>query len=103
MTIGHRPLVDTLVLVTGQDFVHEILAPVGEVIASETAVDLVIYGPDNSVIATWDAEVSSASVIWEIASEVADTIQIPATFRIYVHYSDGADFCWYRGQVAREE
>lgn len=103
MTIGHVPIFETLVLVPGQDFQHEILAPVGETIPAATTVELVIYEESGTEFATWNALVTGTSASWDIASEISDTVQIPASFRIYVHYSDGADFCWYRGVVAREE
>lgn len=102
MAIGNEPLTETLVLVPGQDFAHEILPPVGQTFPGGTTVDLVIYDEAGDVVATWDATVSAAAAVWDVASEVSDTINIPARFRIYVHYSDGADFCWYAGAVTRQ-
>lgn len=101
MPIGNTPLVDTLVLVAGQDFIHEIFPPQGETIPAGTSVDLIFYDQAGDEIATWEATVSSAVAGWDVSSALADTINIPARFRIYVHYSDGADFCWYAGSVAR--
>lgn len=103
MTIGHEPLTDTLVLVPGQDFIHDITVPAGESIPAGTTVTLKIIDPAKTVIATWPASVTSSTASWDVASEVADTISTPASFRIHAHYSDGADFCWVRGQVTRQE
>lgn len=103
MTIGFEPIVDTLILVSGQDFLHDIFPPTGLTIPAGTSANLIFYDPSGTTVATWAATVSSASVSWDVASTVADTITIPAHFRIYVHYSDGKDFCWYRGQTARQE
>ncbi|WP_280196265.1 DUF7264 domain-containing protein [Nocardia farcinica] len=102
MTIGHQPLVDALVLVVGQDFIHEILMPAGETVPAGTTCELVIYDRGGDVIAEWPATVTSNNISWDVDAAVADTINIPATYRIFVHYSDGADFCWYRGHVVRD-
>ncbi|WP_068059423.1 LtfC-like domain-containing protein [Nocardia xishanensis] len=102
MTIGNEPLIDTLVLVKGQDFIHEILMPAGESVPPSTTCELIISDLTGAVLADWDASVASTSISWNVSSTVADTINLPATFRIYVHYSDGKDFCWYAGQVVRE-
>ncbi|SLG34440.1 Uncharacterised protein [Mycobacteroides abscessus subsp. abscessus] len=101
MTIGHQPLVDSLVLVNGQDFIHEILMPAGEFVPAGTTCKIVIYDMAGDVVTEWPATVVSNSISWDVASESADTINLPATYRIYVHYSDGADFCWYRGPIVR--
>lgn len=101
MTIGFEPLVETLVLVQGQDFLHDIYPPAGETIPAGTTSELIFYDPSGTIVATWSANVSPGAVSWDVASTLADTIPIPAQFRIYVHYSDGKDFCWYRGQVSR--
>lgn len=103
MALGHDPIVDTLYLVPGQDFIHEIAPPAGQTIPNGTTVDLVFYTTAGDVIATWPAAVNALQASWFVASEVADTINIPARFRVYVHYTDDADFCWYRGSVARQE
>ncbi|MFD6400836.1 hypothetical protein [Nocardia sp. NPDC060249] len=101
--LGNEPQIETLLLVTGQDFHHQIDVPSGSFIPAGTTCEIVIYDPANTVLATWNATVTTYWVTWLIHSEVSDTITIPATFRIYVHYSDGKDFCWYRGQVARQD
>lgn len=101
--LGNEPIVETLLLVTGQDFVHQIDVPEGNFIPVGTTCSIVIYDPAGNVLATWSASVTTAWVSWLIHSEVSDTITIPATFRVYVHYADGKDFCWYRGHVARQD
>ncbi|WP_280357059.1 DUF7264 domain-containing protein [Nocardia otitidiscaviarum] len=103
MTIGNIPIVDTLLLVPGQDLLHEIQPAIGDSIPPATTVDLVIYDINATVVATWTAQVSTQAARWNVASELTDTIPIPATFRIYVRYSDGVDQCWFRGHVTREE
>ncbi|MFE2994068.1 hypothetical protein ACFXG4_03500 [Nocardia sp. NPDC059246] len=104
MTIGHEPIIETLVLVPGQDFIHDIYPPDGASIPPGTTVDLIFYATGSrAVLATWSASVSASAASWTVSSTVADTIPLPADFRIYFRYNDGADFCWYRGQVARQE
>ncbi|WP_043654309.1 LtfC-like domain-containing protein [Nocardia thailandica] len=101
--LGNEPLIETIVLVPGQDFVHQIVVPEGNFIPVGTTCTLRIYDHTDTVLAEWSATVTTAWVSWLIQSEVSDTITIPAKFRIYVHFSDGKDFCWYRGQVARQD
>lgn len=102
MTIGYEPIIDTLVLVPGQDFLHDIFPPFGETVPSGTTGSLTFYDPTGTLLATWDANVSSASISWNVSSTLSDTIPTPANFRIYVHFQDGTDFCWYRGPVAHQ-
>jgi hypothetical protein len=102
MTIGAKPLVETLVLVAGQDFVHDIYPLAGEEIPTETSAEIIFYDMAGDVIGTWTATVTPYSISWNVSYALADTISIPARFRLYVHYSDGKDFCWYQGSVARE-
>ncbi|MGY1946553.1 LtfC-like domain-containing protein [Nocardia asiatica] len=102
MAIGHQPIAETLFLVAGQDFVHDIYPLPGEEIPPETSAEIVFYDPAGTVVGTWAALVSSSSISWNVSYALADTISIPAYFRIYVHYSDGKDFCWYSGTVARK-
>ncbi len=101
--LGNEPIIETLLLVTGQDFVHQIVVPEGNFIPVGTTCSIVIYDPAGTALATWSGSVTTAWVSWLVHSEVSDTITIPATFRIYVHFADGKDFCWYRGQVARQD
>jgi hypothetical protein len=102
MDIGNRPITATLLLIPGQDFEHEIDMPSGAIVPAGTTVDLIIYDTQwATVLATWDATVTSANISWDVDYAVSDTINLPANFRIYVHYSDGNDVCWYSGQVAR--
>lgn len=102
MAIGNEPITETLVLVPGQDFVHETSPPSGFTFPAGTSVDLVIYDEAGDVVATWEASVSASVALWDVDKAISDTINIPARFRIYVHYSDGADFCWYAGAVTRQ-
>lgn len=99
MAIGHEPIYEIVVLVPGQDFIHEITPPSGETFAVSTDVDLIIYNPDGTVQATWAATVNTTLIRWQIDSVIADSITQPATYRIYVRYSDGVDLCWYRGAI----
>ena len=101
MDIGNRPITATLLLIPGQDFEHEIDMPTGSVVPDGTTVELIIYDVTvGTVLAIWDATVSSTLISWNVDHAVSDTINLPANFRIYVHYADGRDVCWYSGQVA---
>lgn len=102
MTIGYEPEIETLVLVPGQDFLHTIYPPPGQQFADGTSVEIIFYTADGTVITSWDATVTLTSVSWSVDSAVSDTIPTPADFRMFVHYADGTDFCWCRGQVAHQ-
>lgn len=102
MDFGNQPITATVLLIPGQDFEHTITMPPGETVPVGTTAQLVIYDITGTVLATWDAVVTTTTVYWDIASTVSDTIPSPANFRIYVHYADGRDFCWFQGQVARK-
>lgn len=103
MTIGNEPIIETLVLAPGQDFIHDIFPPAGGSIPAGTTVTLIFYAAgDKSVLATWPASVTSAAASWDVSTTVVETLSFPADFRIFVHYTDGADFCWYRGTVSRQ-
>jgi hypothetical protein len=101
MTIGFEPIVETLVLVKGQDFLHDIFAPLGETFPVGTTAEIIFYDAAGTQLDEWSASVNSAAVSWNVDKAVADTIPHPAFFRIYIHYPDGADFCWYKGSVVR--
>lgn len=102
MTIGNQPISETLVLVPGQDFMHEISMPTGATVPDGTTVDLIIYALDDSILATWPANISSTAVSWEVQSTDSDQITSAGRFRIYVHYSDGRDVCWFSGRMRHE-
>ncbi|WP_280333105.1 DUF7264 domain-containing protein [Nocardia wallacei] len=99
MTIGNLPLTDTLIIVPGQDFVHDIDMPAGKTVPVGTTVELIVYSMNGTVLATWPANISSSAVSWDVDKSVTDELNTTGYFRIYVHYSDGTDLCWYRGQI----
>ncbi|MGX1809751.1 LtfC-like domain-containing protein [Nocardia sp. NPDC055321] len=101
MAIGNQPIIETLLLKRGQDLIHDIDLPAGETFPPSTTVTLIVYDLADTVLATWTASVSTSTASWDVASTVTDTIPLPAKFAIFVHYSDGADFRWYEGSVAR--
>ncbi len=101
--LGYEPFIDTLLLVPAQDFVHDINLPTGATVPDGTTADLIIYDQTWTQQATWPADITSNSISWTISSTVSDTITTPANYRIYVHYSDGTDLCWYRGTVSLQE
>lgn len=103
MKFGHEPEYGTVTLTPGQDFVHRIDLPTGKTVPASTTVALKIYDQAGETQATWPAIAGTTYFTWNVASEVSDTITGPARFRIYAHYSDGMDLCWYLGAVAFEE
>ncbi|WP_306365249.1 hypothetical protein [Nocardia sp. CC227C] len=103
MTIGNVPIHDRLILVAGQDLLHEIRLPADSRLEVGTAVKLVIYDRTEATqLATWPASVDTDRVRWTVTSEQTDQITSPgARFRIYVDYPDDTTQCWYAGPVYR--
>jgi hypothetical protein len=101
MPIGNEPIVESLVLVKGQDFMHDIFAPDGESFAVGTTAEIIFYDASGTSLDEWSASVNSAAISWSVDKAVADTIPHPANFSIFIHFPDGADFCWYKGSVVR--
>ncbi|MFI9507584.1 hypothetical protein [Nocardia sp. NPDC052566] len=104
MPLGHDPLYDDMVLLTGQDFVATIRPAAGESIPTGTTVELVIRNTqDTTTVATWPAAVSTAEATWSVPSTITDAITAPSLiYRVYAHFTDGTDFVWVRGAVIRK-
>lgn len=109
---GFSPIKEDIVLTRDADFVHRYqvsdqLLPVG------TSAEIVITkdaGDRSPVLATWPAETVTPEYIdfW-VDFEETNLIAARRHYRLMVHYSAVApstevqDFCWYRGNVKREQ
>jgi len=99
--LGYEPIVETMVLIDGQDFTH--FFGTDTPFTNGTTLTLKIYSRDDgSQIGSWPAvSVKSGGASVQITSDDLDVIPDASSFRVYVQYPDGQDLCWYRGRVWR--
>jgi hypothetical protein len=98
--LGYEPIVEKMVVISGQDFSHffgvETNFPIG------TTVTLKIYDREANQLGAWPAvAVEPGGALVQITADDLDPIPDAAQFRVYVQYPDGQDLCWYRGRVWR--
>lgn len=111
---GYSPIKDDLTLTRDADWTHRYDKDRSDpAFPAGTTAEVVITKDDkitSPVIATWPAETVSAGYI-EFWVQSDETNAIPARYhyRLMVHYppvapiTDLNDFCWYRGNVKRED
>lgn len=99
--LGYEPIVENMVIVSGQDFSHffgveETPFPYG------TTLTLKIYSREGSQLGAWPAVVvEPGGALVQIDADDLDPVPDAASFRVYVQYPDSQDMCWYRGRVWR--
>lgn len=103
--IGYEPIVEKMVVVSGQDFSHIFNAGDGDTFPNGTVLTLKIFARDDGdQLGAWPAvSVTSTSAQVQIAQEDLDPIPDGSVFRVYVAYPSGQDLCWYRGRVWRRD
>lgn len=100
--IGYEPIVDNMVIVTGQGLSHFFGLPEGDAFPYGTTVTLKVYARDNSQLAAWPAvTVEPGGALVQINADDLDAIPDSASFRVFVEYPGEEPLCWYRGRVWR--
>jgi hypothetical protein len=102
--LGNEPIVETMVIVSGQDFSHFFgVAETSSSFPPGTALTLKIFGRDDGAqLGAWPAvAVQSGGALVQISSEDLLTVPDGSVFRVYVTYPGDQDLCWYRGRVWR--
>lgn len=100
--LGYEPLVEKMVVVSGQDFSHFFGTQSSSPFPSGTSLTLKIFDREDSQLGAWPAvAVSPGGALVQIDADDLDPVPDAATFRVYVQYPDGQDLCWYRGRVWR--
>lgn len=109
---GYRPFKEDITLSRGADFIHRYevtdeLFPAGtsaEILVSKTST---INSP---IVASWPAsDLNETYIEFWVQSDVVDLIPARYHYRMLVHYPalppnvDELDFCWYRGNIKRED
>lgn len=109
---GFSPIKEDIVLTRDADFVHRYQVS-DQLLPAGTSAEIVITknDRDNSpVIATWTSETVTPEFIefW-VHQEDTNPIAARSHYRLMVHYppvapsNDVQDFCWFRGNIKREQ
>lgn len=101
--IGYEPVVDKMIIVSGQDFSHFFGVEPTNPFPVGTGLTLKIYERDDGdQIGAWPAvAVQPGGALVQITADDLALVPDGAVFRVYVTYDDDQDLCWYRGRVWR--
>jgi hypothetical protein len=100
--IGYEPLVEKMVVITGQDFSHFFGVEPDDPFPAGTGVTLRIFDRESNQIGAWPAvTVQPGGAQVQITAEDLDLVPDASVFRVHVEYADGTDLIWYRGRVWR--
>ena len=111
---GYSPIVENMILTRDADYLHIFKRdPSDPPFPANTTAEIVITetrDTDSTVLATWDAEdVSPDEIAFWVQSEDTNEIDARTYYRLLVHYppstpgGEPQDWCWYRGQIKREQ
>lgn len=97
VTLGARPDLLTVVLVTGADFIATLTNQAGP--WAEGATVALVFSDDAAT--TWAATITAADATFNVDKAIADAI--PHRTKAELHYTLGAvDQVWARGSVSRD-
>lgn len=100
--IGYEPIVERMVVITGQDFTHFFGADDLDPLPVGTTLTLKFYNRDNQQLGAWPAiTVTPSGALVQITADDLDPIPDGALFKVFVDYPTGETLCWYRGRVWR--
>lgn len=100
--IGYEPIVDKMVVITGQDFSHFFGVEEASPFPNGTTLTLKIFDREGQQLGAWPAvSVSPGGALVQINANDLNPIPDGAAFRVYVSYPDTTELCWYRGRVWR--
>lgn len=100
--IGYEPIVDNMVIVTGQGLSHFFGVLDNDPFPYGTAVTLKVFAREGQQLGAWPAiAVEPGGALVQINADDLDDIPDSATFKVFVEYPDSEPLCWYRGRVWR--
>jgi hypothetical protein len=101
--LGYEPLVEKMIVVSGQDFSHFFGVEANDPFPTGTDLVLKIFERDDGdQLGAWPAiSVQAGGALVQIDHEDLALIPDGAVFRVYVIYPDDQELCWYRGRVWR--
>ena len=103
--IGYEPIVEKMVVVSGQDFSHFFAVEDTDPFPAGTGLTLKILARDDGEqLGAWPAvSVVAGGALVQIGKNDLTLIPDGAVFRVYVTYPGGQELCWYRGRVWRRD
>ena len=100
--IGYEPIVETMVIIDGQDFAHFFGVEDDSPFPNGTLLTLKVFDREGQQLGAWPAvAVEPGGALVQITADDLDPIPDSASFRVLVDYPDGTSVCWYRGRVWR--
>lgn len=100
--IGYEPIVEKMVVITGQDFTHFFGVESYDPLPAGTGLTLRIFDRENNQIGAWPAvSVQPGGAQVQITATDLDSVPDGGLFRVNVEYPDGNDLIWIRGRVWR--
>jgi hypothetical protein len=100
--IGYEPIVEKMVVISGQDFAHHFGVEETDPFPADTGLTLRIFDREGNQIGAWPAvSVQPGGAQVQITADDLDIVPDAAVFRVHVEYADGTDLIWIRGRVWR--
>lgn len=100
--IGYEPIVEKMVVISGQDFSHFFGADTNDPFPTGTTLTLKVFSREGDQIGAWPAvAVTASGALVQVTADDLDPVPDAATFKVFVEYPDGQNLCWYRGRVWR--
>jgi hypothetical protein len=99
--LGYEPIVEKMVVVSGQDFSH-LFGVENSPFPNGTTLTLKIFDREGQQLGAWPAvAVEPGGALVQITADDLDPIPDAATFKVFVEYPDLQTLVWYRGRVWR--
>jgi hypothetical protein len=101
--IGYEPIVETMVIVSQQDFSHFFGVDESDPLPVGTTLTLKVYSREGDQIGAWPAvDVQPSGALVQITANDLDPVPDAASFKVFVQYPNSpTGLCWYRGRVWR--
>lgn len=100
--LGYEPIVEKMVVVSGQDFTHFFGVENSSPFPNGTTLTLKIFDREGQQLGAWPAvAVEPGGALVQITADDLEPIPDSALFRVFVDYPGDQALCWYRGRVWR--
>lgn len=99
--IGYEPIVDNMVVITGQGLTH-FFGTTEDPFPTGTEVVLKVFSRDGAQISAWPAVVvEPGGALIQINADDLTNLTDSMEFKVFVEYPGDQPLCWYRGRVWR--
>ena len=100
--IGYEPIVEKMVIISGQDFAHHFGVEETDPFPAGTGLTMRIFDREGNQIGAWPAvTVQPGGAKVQITADDLDIVPDAASFRVHVEYVGGPNLEWIRGRVWR--